>query len=116
MRRAGRQHLRRRAALYPEIGELVERLIARRKHVYLCTNGLLLEKKLAELPPSPRLFINVHLDGMEATHDRLVGQRGAFAAAVAGIRAAAAAGLQVTTNTTIYHETDIHEIAVLGST
>ncbi len=99
--------------LYPQIEELIERLLARRKHVYLCTNGLLLARKIAGLPHSPRLFINVHLDGMEATHDRLVGQRGAFATAVEGIRAAAAAGLRITTNTTIYHDTDMDEVAVL---
>ena len=52
------------------------------KHVYLCTNGVLLEKKLEQFRPSSRLFINVHLDGMEETHDRLVGRKGVFAAAV----------------------------------
>ena len=99
--------------IYPEIGELVERLLARKKHIYLCTNGLMLEKKLPELPRSRRLFINVHLDGMEATHDRIVERLGVFEAAVRGIRAAKAAGLAVCTNTTIYKETDMHEIAVL---
>jgi MoaA/NifB/PqqE/SkfB family radical SAM enzyme len=99
--------------LLAEIGELVSQLIDRRRHVYLCTNGLLLEKRLADLPPSGRLFLNVHLDGMEATHDRLVEHAGAFAAAVAGIRAAVAAGLQVTANTTVYRQSEVHEIAVL---
>jgi MoaA/NifB/PqqE/SkfB family radical SAM enzyme len=99
--------------LYPDIEELLRGLLARRKHVYLCTNGLLLARKIAMLPRSPRLFINVHLDGMEATHDRLVGQQGAFAAVVEGIQAAAAAGLRITTNTTIYHDTDMDEVAVL---
>jgi hopanoid biosynthesis associated radical SAM protein HpnH len=99
--------------LYAEIGALVRQLIARRKHVYLCTNGLLLEKRLGELPEGSRLLINVHVDGMEATHDRLAGQEGAFAAAAAGIRAAVRAGRRVTTNTTVYRQTDVHEIAVL---
>ena len=99
--------------LFPGIEELIRELTARRKHVYLCTNGLLLEKKLPGLRPSSRLLINVHVDGMEATHDRLVSREGAFATAVAGIRAAAAAGFQVTTNTTVYKDTDVHEIAVL---
>jgi hopanoid biosynthesis associated radical SAM protein HpnH len=99
--------------IYPEIEALVEALISRRKHVYLCTNGLLLEKKLPGLKPDDRLFINVHLDGMEATHDRMVGREGVFSAAVAGIQAAKKAGFAVCTNTTIYKETDMHEIAVL---
>lgn len=99
--------------IYPGIEELVARILATRKHIYLCTNGLLLEKKLHGFPPSDRLFINVHLDGMEATHDRAVEREGVFAAATAGLRAAKAAGFRVCTNTTVYKQTDMHEIAVL---
>jgi hopanoid biosynthesis associated radical SAM protein HpnH len=99
--------------VYPGIEELVEKIVARRKHVYLCTNGILLEKKLKGLVPTSRLFINVHLDGMESTHDRMVERRGVFARAVDGIKAAKAAGFMVTTNTTVYRETDLDEIAVL---
>jgi hopanoid biosynthesis associated radical SAM protein HpnH len=99
--------------IYPEITELIDAILARRKHIYLCTNGLLLEKKIAELNPRKRLFINVHLDGLDDTHDRQAGQKGVFAAAVRGIAAAKSAGLKVYTNTTIYATTDMHEIAVL---
>ncbi|MBN1908226.1 MAG: adenosyl-hopene transferase HpnH [Pirellulales bacterium] len=99
--------------IYPEIQELVEAILARRKHIYLCTNGLKLAEKLDLFRPTSRLFINVHLDGMETTHDAMVGRPGVFAQAVAGIRAAKAAGFQVCTNTTLYRETDIHEVAVL---
>ena len=99
--------------IYPEIEVLVESLILRRKHVYLCTNGVLLAKKIHGLRPSSRLFINVHLDGMEATHDRMVGRDGVFAAAIHGIVAAKAAGFIVCTNTTVYRDTDMDEIAVL---
>jgi hopanoid biosynthesis associated radical SAM protein HpnH len=99
--------------IYPEIEVLLDSLISRHKHVYLCTNGLLLEKKLPGLHPDNRLFINVHLDGMEATHDRMVEREGVFSAAVAGIQAAKKAGFMVCTNTTIYKDTDMHEIAVL---
>ena len=99
--------------IYPGIEELVQRLVARRKHVYLCTNGLQLEKKLPGLRPSSRLFISVHLDGMEATHDRIVQREGVFQQAVAGIKAARRAGFRVCTNTTIYRPTSMHEIAVL---
>ena len=67
----------------------------------------------APLAPDKRLFINVHLDGMEATHDRLVRREGVFSAAVSGIQAAKKAGFAVCTNTTIYKDTDMHEIAVL---
>ena len=99
--------------VYPQIGELIEKILAKRKHIYLCTNGLTLEKRLPELRPDGRLFINVHLDGMEESHDRRVERSGTFAAAVQGIQAALAAGFTVCTNTTIYRDTDILEIAVL---
>ena len=99
--------------IYSELEELVGRTLAAGKHVYLCTNGLLLAGKLHGLPPSDRLMINVHVDGMEATHDLIVGREGVFAAAIEGIRAAKAAGFRVCTNTTVYRQTDMHEIVVL---
>jgi hopanoid biosynthesis associated radical SAM protein HpnH len=99
--------------LYPDIENLVDRLISNRKHVYLCTNGVLLEKKLRGFRPSSSLSLNVHIDGMEASHDRMVRHAGAFAAAVRGILDAKVAGFHVCTNTTIYRETDMHEIVVL---
>ena len=99
--------------IYQGIETLVAETIARRKHVYLCTNGVNLRKKLAGFQPTSRLFLNIHLDGMEATHDRAVEREGVFAEAVEGIKAAKAAGFQVCTNTTVYKETDVHELAVL---
>ena len=92
---------------------LVESLILQRKHVYLCTNGTLLAKKVHGLRPSSRLLINVHLDGMEATHDRMVERPGVFEEAIRGIVAAKSAGFIVCTNTTVYRDTDMDEIAVL---
>jgi len=99
--------------IYPHIEELVGKILAQRRHVYLCTNGVLLEKKLHGFPPSDRLFINVHIDGMEETHDRIVGREGVFQTATRGIGAAKSAGFRVCTNTTIYRDTDMHEVAVL---
>ena len=99
--------------IYPEIGDLVKGILRRNKHIYLCTNGMFTRKKLAGFRPSSRFFWNVHLDGMEATHDLAVERKGVFAEAIEGIKAAKAAGFLVCTNTTIYKETDMHEIAVL---
>lgn len=99
--------------LYAEIAELTGQILARNRHIYLCTNGLALSDRIEDLPRSRRLFINVHLDGMEATHDRLAGRAGVFAAAARGIQAAKAAGYRVCTNTTIYRDTDVNEIVVL---
>ena len=99
--------------IYPGLQELADKILAQKKHIYLCTNGLLLEEKLPLFQPSTRLFINVHIDGMEATHDAIVGRKDVFNRAVAGIKAAKAAGFLVYTNTTLYKQTDPHEIAVL---
>jgi hopanoid biosynthesis associated radical SAM protein HpnH len=96
--------------IYPQIGELVRKILNRRKHVILCTNGMFIEKKLGEFRPTPRFSFNVHLDGLEETHDKAVEREGVFRAAVAGIKAAKAAGFRVTTNTTVYQETDLREI------
>src|SRR4051812_4745002 len=96
--------------IYPEIGRLVNSILRRRKHVYLCTNGMFIEKKLHEFRPTSRLFFNVHLDGLEATHDKCVERDGVFKAAVEGIKAAKKAGFLVCTNTTVFKETDINEI------
>ena len=99
--------------IYPNVEQLVEKILNRRKHIYLCTNGLLLEKRLHGLRPDKRLFINVHIDGMEEPHDRLVQREGVFAAAIRGVVAAKAAGFRVCTNTTIYQNTDMYEVAAL---
>src|SRR4029078_13288494 len=68
---------------------------------------------LAEFRPTSSFFWNVHLDGMEKSRDVAVEREGVFAEAIEGIKAAKAAGFLVCTNTTIYKETDMHEIAVL---
>src|SRR5262250_3095023 len=78
--------------IYPEIGTLVKKILAKRKHIYLCTNGMFIEKKLDEFRPTSRFFFNVHLDGLRETHDKAVERDGVFDAAIAGIRAAKAAG------------------------
>jgi hopanoid biosynthesis associated radical SAM protein HpnH len=99
--------------IYPELPRLVDALVARRKHVYVCTHGMFLRKRLREFTPSSRVFFNVHLDGLEATHDACVEREGVFREAIAGVKAAKAAGFLVCSNTTIYKQTDLREIAAL---
>src|SRR5437588_12187150 len=99
--------------IYPDIGRLVRGILNRRKHIYLCTNGMFIKKRLHEFRPTRRMFFNVHLDGLERTHDLAVERQGVFRAAVEGIRAAKRAGFLVCTNTTIYKETDVAEIDAL---
>lgn len=96
--------------IYPELGELTRKILHRRKHIYLCTNGMFIRKRLQEFRPSSRLFFNVHLDGLEETHDRAVERVGVFRAAVDGIQAAKKAGFLVCTNTTVYQDTDLGEL------
>ncbi len=99
--------------IYPEIGPLVRAILKRRKHIYLCTNGMFIQKRLHEFKPSRRMFFNVHLDGLEETHDRAVERKGVFKAAIEGIKAAKKAGFLVCSNTTVYKETDINEVDAL---
>jgi hopanoid biosynthesis associated radical SAM protein HpnH len=99
--------------MYPQIGELVAGILERNKNIYLCTNGMFIVKRLHEFTPDKRLFFNVHLDGLEKTHDICVEREGVFREAIEGIKAAKAAGFMVCTNTTIYKETDMKEIAAL---
>ncbi|HXL16425.1 MAG TPA: adenosyl-hopene transferase HpnH [Streptosporangiaceae bacterium] len=99
--------------IYPDLGRLVHGILTRRKHIYLCTNGMFIKKRLHEFRPTSRFFFNVHLDGLEKTHDLAVERDGVFQAAVEGIRAAKAAGFLVCTNTTVYKETDMDEIDAL---
>src|SRR5215813_598617 len=99
--------------IYPEIGALVRGILKRRKNIYLCTNGMFIEKRLHEFRPTSRFFFNVHLDGLEKTHDLAVEREGVFQAAVESMRAAKREGFLVCTNTTIYKETDLGEIDAL---
>jgi hopanoid biosynthesis associated radical SAM protein HpnH len=96
--------------IYPDIGRLVSGILRRRKHIYLCTNGMFIRKRLHEFRPTRRLFFNVHLDGLEKTHDLAVERQGVFQAAIDGIKAAKEAGFLVCSNTTVYKETDLGEI------
>ncbi len=100
--------------LYPELPALVDGIIARKRHIYLCTNALLLDSKVfGRVPPRKRLTINVHLDGMRETHDRVCARAGVFDTAIEMIGAAKARGYHVMTNTTVFKDTSIEEIEQL---
>src|SRR5579863_1159676 len=101
--------------IYPEIGKLTAEILSRGRHIILCTNGMFIRKRLHEFRPTSSFFWNVHLDGLERTHDLCVERDGVFREAIEGIKAAKAAGFLVCSNTTIYKETDLNEIAELYS-
>ena len=88
--------------IHREIGAIVKGLVERKKYVSLCTNALLLEKKLDQFEPSPYLFFSVHLDGIKEHHDKSVCMEGGFERAVAAIKAAQAKGFAVNVNATIF--------------
>jgi hopanoid biosynthesis associated radical SAM protein HpnH len=97
--------------LHREIEQIVDGLVRRKKFVYLCTNALLLEKRLDRFEPSPYLTLSVHLDGNRGHHDRAVDQGGVFDRAVAAIREARRRGFRVTINCTLFDNADARETA-----
>ena len=90
--------------MYPQIGELVDALVARRKYVYLCTNALLLKEKLEHgvFRPSRYLTFSIHMDGLREEHDEAVCRDGVYEKAVEAIQEALRRGFRVTTNTTLF--------------
>jgi MoaA/NifB/PqqE/SkfB family radical SAM enzyme len=141
--------------IYPQIEALVAGLLAQRRIVYICTNGLWMRRKMRDylavayarhpdsvlvqldrlaaeklltpseleqikkgpkdpakpvLAPSGWMYWNVHLDGLEKTHDIIVEREGVFQECILAMRMAKILGYQVATNTTVYRETDVAEI------
>jgi len=92
--------------LHPQIAEIVNGLVARKKYIYLCTNALLLTQRLDEFTPSKYLSFSVHMDGQREHHDFSVCREGTYDKAVAGIRLALQRGFRVTTNTTLFEGTN----------
>ena len=97
--------------IYPELPELVSGIIERKRHIYLCTNALLLDTKLfGKIPPHKRLTINVHLDGMRETHDFVTNRKGVFDKATSMLRESKRLGYHTTINMTVFKETRVEEI------
>jgi hopanoid biosynthesis associated radical SAM protein HpnH len=102
--------------LHAQIGEITRSLLADKRFIYLCTNGLLLREKLDLFSPSVRLCFVVHLDGTEAVHDQVTRRPGTYATAVDAIREAVARGHRVCTNTTLFHGSDADDLHALFRT
>jgi hopanoid biosynthesis associated radical SAM protein HpnH len=97
--------------LHKEMPEIVQGIIARRKFVYLCTNALLMEKKLDQYKPSSFFIWSVHLDGDRQMHDRSVCQEGVYDRAVAAIRLAKDRGFRVNINCTLFNDAQPERVA-----
>jgi hopanoid biosynthesis associated radical SAM protein HpnH len=89
--------------IHPEIHVIASELIKRKRFVYLCTNALLLEKKMDNFTPSPYFSWAVHIDGLAERHDKAVDRDGVFDKAVDAIREAKRRRFRVTTNTTVFN-------------
>jgi hopanoid biosynthesis associated radical SAM protein HpnH len=97
--------------IYPELKELMEGIVARERHIYLCTNALLLDRTVyGKIAPHKRITINVHLDGMRKTHDHVCDRDGVFDKALEMIKEGKRLGYHMMTNTTIFRETDVDEV------
>jgi hopanoid biosynthesis associated radical SAM protein HpnH len=102
--------------LYPHLKSLVEELVGMKRHVYLCTNGLLTESFIEEFRPQARLTLNFHLDGLEMTHDGIANRPGTFRKAIENISRAKERGFRVSTNTSVYKSSDLKELETLFRT
>jgi hopanoid biosynthesis associated radical SAM protein HpnH len=97
--------------LHREIEQVVEGIVARKKFVYLCTNALLMEKKIDRFKPNPFFVWSVHLDGDREMHDKSVCEEGVYDRAVAAIKLARERGFRVNINCTLFDGTDPVRVA-----
>jgi len=97
--------------LHKEMPEIVAGILARGRFVYLCTNALLMEKRLDRFRPHRNFAFDVHLDGDREMHDHAVSQEGVFERAVAAIKVAKAKGFRVCINTTLFEGADAGRVA-----
>lgn len=97
--------------LHKQLPDIVKGIVDRKKFVYLCTNALLLRKKLKDYTPSPYLTFSIHLDGNRERHDESVCQPGVFDRAVSAIREVLEQGFRVTVNCTLFLGEKPEEVA-----
>lgn len=97
--------------IHKDMPRIVQGFIQRKKFVYLCTNALLLNKRMRDYTPSPYLTFSIHLDGNEARHDASVCQPGVFNKALEVIRIAVQKGFRVTVNCTLFQGESAEEVA-----
>ncbi|HLA27349.1 MAG TPA: adenosyl-hopene transferase HpnH [Syntrophales bacterium] len=97
--------------IHKDMPRVVNGLIKRKKFIYLCTNGLLMETHLRDYTPSPYLTFSLHLDGHRERHDALVGRPGVFNSAVKAIHLVHAKGFRFIVNCTLYEGVTAHEVS-----
>ncbi|PRX45906.1 hopanoid biosynthesis associated radical SAM protein HpnH [Prauserella shujinwangii] len=90
--------------MHPQIDVMVNELVKRKKYVFVCTNAVLLRRKLDKLDfkPSKYLAFAIHVDGLRDRHDASVEKEGVFDEVVEAVRELKSRGFRVTTNTTVF--------------
>lgn len=96
--------------IHKDMAQIVRGFIAKKKFVYLCTNALLLERKIDEYEPSPYLTFSIHLDGNKDRHDTSVCRDGVYEKCVEVIREARRRGFRVTANCTLFQGEHAEEV------
>ncbi|MBA4050609.1 MAG: hopanoid biosynthesis associated radical SAM protein HpnH [Erythrobacter sp.] len=97
--------------LHRDMPRIVEGYVARKKFVILCTNALLLKKKIDDYTPSPFFTWSIHLDGDKGMHDHAVDQSGTYEVAIEAIELAKAKGFRVQINCTVFDGADPARLA-----
>jgi hopanoid biosynthesis associated radical SAM protein HpnH len=95
--------------MHPDMAEVVSGLVRQKKFVYLCTNGLLLKRLIADYTASPYLTVSIHLDGNRERHDALACRQGVYNGAIEAIKLAVQKGFRATVNCTFYEGTSPDE-------
>ncbi|OGQ05729.1 MAG: hopanoid biosynthesis associated radical SAM protein HpnH [Deltaproteobacteria bacterium RIFCSPLOWO2_01_44_7] len=102
--------------MHPQIDKIVEGLVERKKYIYLCTNAILLKRKLDLFKPSEFLTFSVHMDGLKEEHDHAVCREGVYEQAASAIKEALRRGFRVTTNTTLFEGVNSERIRAFFDT
>jgi hopanoid biosynthesis associated radical SAM protein HpnH len=102
--------------LHRDLAKIVEGVIARKKFAIVCTNALLLEKKIDQYKPSPYFTWSIHLDGDQEMHDKSVCEPGVYDRAVKALKTAKAKGFRVTINCTFFNDADPARVAAFFDT
>ena len=97
--------------IHKDLPKIVQGIIDRKKYAIVCTNALLLEKKIDEYKPSPYFTWSIHLDGDEQMHDKSVCKAGVYEKAVAALKLAKQKGFRVTINCTFFNDAEPERIA-----
>ena len=97
--------------IHKDMPRIIDGYIRKKKFVYLCTNALLLEKKMHQYQPSPYLTFSIHLDGNRKRHDTSVCLEGVYDKCIEVIKQARSRGFRVTVNCTLFQNETAEEVA-----